>query len=195
MTIFKTYNVYNEDDDWKDVVQVHHGSMYGKCKETWQELINDVRSWNANGSSKHNTMCQQLCQSDLGECGVFLGQRVAMRTGLNYWSHDHEKAAKILGTINGLMKFLAMNVTKFSPEEMRRGVIPACLKPRASSSAPRRVEKSLSKNEMLSGQYRLSLEMRYFWFLGQKYKKYFNVYCKPGTVNMGGYLTKPHTQE
>ena len=33
ISICKTYNLYNEDGDWKAVAQVQHHAMYGECKE------------------------------------------------------------------------------------------------------------------------------------------------------------------
>ena len=104
--------------------------MYGECKEYWKDLLNDIRDWGANGASKHKRMCQRLCQSELGE-RVYLDQRAAMRAGLDYKGHDHEKAVKRIYTINNLMVYLAENATKFSAEELCRDIIPACLKPRA----------------------------------------------------------------
>ena len=128
--VCQTYELYNEAGDWKAVAQAQHRAMYGECKEAWSDLVDDVRNWGANGANKHKTMCQKICQSELGE-RVFLDQRAAMRAGLSYQGHDHERAVKRLYTLNNLMEYLAENATKFSPEEMCRDIIPACLKPRA----------------------------------------------------------------
>ena len=62
---------------------------------------------------------------------MYLNQRAAMREGLKYKDHDHEKVVKRMHTLNNLMIYLAENATKFTPEEMRRDIIPAMLKPRA----------------------------------------------------------------
>ena len=48
-----------------------------------------------------------------------------MRAGLTYKGHDHEKAVKCMYTVNNLMIYLAENATKFTPEEMCRGIITA----------------------------------------------------------------------
>jgi len=128
--VCQTYNLYNEAGDWKAVAQAQHRAMYGECEEAWSDLVDDVRNWGANGANKHKAMCQKICQSELGE-RVFLDQRAAMRAGLSYQGHDHERAVKRLYTLNNLMEYLAENATKFSPEEMCRDIIPACLKPRA----------------------------------------------------------------
>jgi len=113
ISICQTYNLYNENGDWKAVAQAQHRAMYGECKEYWKDLLNDIRDWGANGASKHKRMCQRLCQSELGE-RVYLDQRAAMRAGLDYKGHDHEKAVKRIYTINNLMVYLAENATKFS---------------------------------------------------------------------------------
>ena len=131
IAICDTYDLYNANGDWKAVAQAQHRAMYGECKESWSDLVDDIRNWGANGANKHRAMCQKVCQSELGE-RVFLDQRTAMRAGqLHYQGHDHEKAVKRLYTLNNLMEYLAENATKFSPEEMCRDIIPACLKPRA----------------------------------------------------------------
>ena len=62
---------------------------------------------------------------------VYLDQRTAMREGLNYEGHDHEKAVKRMYMVNNFMIYLTENATKFTLEEMCRDIIPAMLKPRA----------------------------------------------------------------
>ena len=61
---------------------------------------------------------------------MYLNQRAAMRAGLKYEGHDHEKAAKRLYTINNLMIYLEGNATKFAAEEMS-DIIPGMLNSRA----------------------------------------------------------------
>ena len=78
--------------DWKAVTQAQHRVMYGECKETCQVLMENTRNYFTDGADKHKTMCQELCQEELSE-KVHLNQCVAMRVGLKYEGHDHEKAA------------------------------------------------------------------------------------------------------
>ena len=92
--------------------------------------MSNTRNYGANGADKHKRICQQLCQEELGK-RVYLDQRVAMRDGLKYKDHHHEKAVKRLYTVKNLMIYLAENATKLTPEEMCRDIIPVMLKPRA----------------------------------------------------------------
>ena len=62
---------------------------------------------------------------------MYLDQRAAMREGLKYEDHGHEKAVKRMYAVNNLMLYLAENATKFTPEEMCCDIIHAMLKPRA----------------------------------------------------------------
>ena len=93
------YWLYNGNGDWKAVAQAQYRVMYGKCKKTWQKLMNDTPNYAANGADKHKIMCQKLCQEELGK-RVYLDQCAAMRVGLNYEGHDHKNAAKRLYTVN-----------------------------------------------------------------------------------------------
>ena len=122
--------MYNGNGDWKTVAQAQYRALCGKCKNTWQDLMSNTRNYGANGGDKHKRMCQRLCQEEIGK-RVYLDQRAAMRGGLKYDGHDHEKAVMRLYTVNNLMIYLAENATKFTPEEMCRNIIPAMLKPRA----------------------------------------------------------------
>ena len=97
------------------MAQAQHRTMYGECKKTQQELMNDTRDYAVNGADKHKRMCQKLCQEKLGK-RVCLDQRAAVRAGLKYEGHDHDKAAKRLYTVNNLIIYLAENATKFNPK-------------------------------------------------------------------------------
>ena len=130
IALCSTYNLYNNNGDWKAVAQAQYRALYGKCKNTWQELMNNTRNYGTNGADKHKIICQRLCQEELVK-RVYLDQRAVMRDGLKYKGHDYEKAVKCLYTVNNLMIYLAENATKFTPEEMCRGIIPAIFKPRA----------------------------------------------------------------
>ena len=74
------------------MAQIQHRAMYGKCKKTWQELMDNTLNYGMNGADKHKRICQQLCQEELSK-QVYLDQCTAMRAGLKYEGHDHEKAA------------------------------------------------------------------------------------------------------
>ena len=67
ITLYKTYNLYDENGDWKAVTQAQHRAMYGECKKTRQELMGNTRNYGMSGANKHKKMCQQLCQEELGE--------------------------------------------------------------------------------------------------------------------------------
>ena len=121
--------MYNDNGDWKTVAQAQDRELHGKCKNTWQELMNNTRNYDTNGADKHKRICQQLYQEELGK-QVYLDQRAAMRECLKYEGHDHKKAAKRMYTINNLMVYLAENTTKFTVEEMCHDMIPAMPKPR-----------------------------------------------------------------
>ena len=122
IALCNTYNLYNNDGDWKAVAQAQHCALYGKCKNTWQKLMGNTRNCDTNGSDKHKRICQQLCQGEFRE-RVYLDQRVAMRAGLKYKGHDHEKR------VNKLMIYLAENATKLTEEESAAISSPQCSRP------------------------------------------------------------------
>ena len=130
IAICEAYDLYNDNGDWKTVAQAQYRALYGECKNTLQELMNNTRNYGTNGADKHKRICQRLCQEELGK-RVYLDQRAAMRAGLKYEGHNHKKAANRLYTVNNLLVYLAENATKFTTGEMCCNIIPAMLKPRA----------------------------------------------------------------
>ena len=82
VAICKTYALYNGNGNWKIVAQAQHHAMYGECKETWQEYMNDTHNWGANEANKHKRTCQKLCQWELGG-RVFLDQCAASARALS----------------------------------------------------------------------------------------------------------------
>ena len=67
MAVCKAYDLYNKNGDWRTVAQAQYCALYGKCKDTWQELMNNTRNYGTNGADKHKRICQQLCQQELGK--------------------------------------------------------------------------------------------------------------------------------
>ena len=59
----KTHELYNNNGDWKAVAQAQNRAMYGKCKKTWQVLMDNTRNYGANGADNNMKMCQQLLVS------------------------------------------------------------------------------------------------------------------------------------
>ena len=58
ITLCKTYNLYNDNSDWKTLAQTQHCALYGKYENTWQELMNNNRNYGTNGANKRKRVCQ-----------------------------------------------------------------------------------------------------------------------------------------
>ena len=112
------------------MAQAQHRTMYGECKKTQQELMNDTRDYAVNGADKHKRMCQKLCQEELGK-RVYLDQCVAIRAGRTKVTATRRRPSTYTQSTTLSMIYLAENATKFTAEEMCRNIIPAMLKPRA----------------------------------------------------------------
>ena len=46
----EAYDLYNDNGDWKTVAQAQYRALYGKCKNAWQELMNNTRNHGTNGA-------------------------------------------------------------------------------------------------------------------------------------------------
>ena len=67
IALFKTYDIYNNNGNWKAVAQAQYRALYGECKNTWQGSMDNTRNYGTEGADKHKRICQWLCQGELGE--------------------------------------------------------------------------------------------------------------------------------
>ena len=92
-------NLYNREGDWRAIVQAQHRALNGEYKDTWADLIGDIRNWGVDGQRKYENMYQKLCQAIFKE-KAYYDQCDTMRAGPLYQGHDPEKAIKKIWTTN-----------------------------------------------------------------------------------------------